>query len=89
MSDSPSFHEMLAHAPDGARPLIQSLLGCSWGKTIWMPGDTGSCDDQATQIVVLHDAEEGEFEVRLCPRHLKIVDSQTNPRTFRDDSLSD
>lgn len=71
---------LLNDAPEGARPMIRSLLGCAWGTRIWMPGDTASCDQQATQIVVLHDAEEGEFEVRLCPHHLAIVESQTTPR---------
>lgn len=58
---------------------IQKLIGCSWGRTISLPDDRVPCPERAVQIVVLHEGPK-EYEVRLCPRHLVVVNQRTDPR---------
>lgn len=63
-------------------PLLQSLLGCGWGRDVWSPTDATACEDRADQIVVLHRPDGSTFDVRLCLRHVTAICAETEPHNF-------
>jgi ABC-type Na+ transport system ATPase subunit NatA len=88
MRDPMPIEEMRSRAEriaPGVTPLIDGLLGCSWGKVIATPDDPDRCPDQAKQITILHDGER-EIEVRLCPRHQLAMLGETNPHDHERDA---
>ena len=62
-----------------AQGMIQSLLGCAWGRSVWTDDDPGECPEQATSITVLHQGAS-QMEVRLCPKHKSRIIEETDPR---------
>ncbi len=58
---------------------IQSLLGCTWGRTVHTPDDAEPCPRQAVQIVVVHDGG-ASVDLRLCTRHVGRLSQETMPR---------
>lgn len=65
--------------------LIQSLLGCAWGRVVTCKGyDPTPCQAQAFQIVMLHSSV-GEHSLKLCEYHRDIVVAETMPHSMFDD----
>jgi hypothetical protein len=58
--------------------MVQELLGCAWGRHIALPDDREPCQDQAVQIVVLHDGPKVRA-LELCARHRDLVLAGTTP----------
>lgn len=65
--------------PEGARPMVQQLLGCEWGRSLGYDIDTTRCEDRATSIVALHAPGQAEYvEVKLCDEHRAVVDCESD-----------
>lgn len=58
--------------------MVQELIGCAWGRRLGTPDDTEPCNEQAVQIVVLHDGGD-EKAVKLCPKHRDRILQETDP----------
>jgi hypothetical protein len=79
-----------AHHPPlpetGIGALVQQLLGCAWGRSLWSPDDTEPCQKQAVKIIVLHHNGE-EADARLCDHHSAVVMLLTDPHQFPDQEV--
>lgn len=59
--------------------LIHELLGCQWGRGVSTVDDKLPCDEQAVQIVVVHDGPQ-EMALKLCPKHRDRILEETDAR---------
>jgi len=61
--------------------IIHGLIGCSWGHGIASEDDREECPEAAIRMVALHGGPPGaeDIVVRLCPRHLAVVEELTTP----------
>lgn len=59
--------------------LVKELLGCQWGRGISHPDDLLPCNEQAVQIVVLHDGD-AEVGFKFCAKHRDLVLRETEAR---------
>lgn len=80
------FKAMMEHINEidpGIAPLVQTLLGCEWGRTVSTPDDREPCPEGAKQIVVVHppggSLEDVVATVRLCEKHLERLEEETIP----------
>lgn len=62
------------------RDQVEALLGCDWGHRIATADYPQPCHTQAAQIVVLHDPNGGQMDVKLCDPHRQFVLMETDPR---------
>jgi hypothetical protein len=63
----------------GVGDVVQSLLGCTWGRTIFPPEPTEACPERAAQIVVLHAPDGEQKSFKLCEAHSARVLAETEP----------
>ena len=70
---------MTSAVPDIYVPLI---IRCDWGRAVALPDDSKECGRQATQRVMLHDADGGSLLLQFCPAHLDRVRAETTPSLF-------
>jgi hypothetical protein len=59
--------------------LLHTLLGCSWGHVVSTPDDLEPCDQDAVQIVIVHDGPWSK-DLRLCQRHVDRLALETTSR---------
>lgn len=59
--------------------MIHDLVGCAWGRDVWLEDDPDPCQERADSITVLHDGPR-ELAVKLCPKHKSRIIEETTPR---------
>lgn len=71
--------DMKAALP-GVKDQLHELLGCEFGHgRIAHQDDLAPCDQQAVQIVALHDGPH-ERRFKLCEKHRDLVLNESTPR---------
>lgn len=71
--------QAMAAARQGATAAqAHALLGCEWGRGIASTTDRDPCPLPAEGYWALHNAGQVLY-VRLCDRHLEVVDGETVP----------
>lgn len=63
--------------------LIHSLIGCVWGRAVWLDDDPDPCPEQAASITVVHDGPK-EIQLKLCPKHKSRILEETAPHAGDD-----
>lgn len=63
--------------------IIRELVGCEWGRNIRTADDDEPCNEQAHNIIVLHEGK-ASMPFKLCARHRDRVLAETTPHKEND-----
>ena len=62
-------------APD-LDQIFARVLGCDWGHSLGLTGDSEPCNTQATTRMALH-GNQVIYTIQVCDRHRQIVEHHT------------
>lgn len=67
--------------------MIQDLIGCAWGRDVWLDDDPTPCPEQAASITVIHDQDK-QIQLKLCPKHKSRILEETAEHEDEPDAIA-